>query len=109
MPNPSASAPHITPHKENSIMNSMNATVSTTPGRHDHPPHAVEVHRQHPVRRVSLLDRAALHLGVALVKWSRRPYLDESRVRLARERQQYLARLDRERAAARLLHLNVPH
>jgi hypothetical protein len=108
MPNPSASAPHITPHKENFIMQTMNTTVSATPGRHDHPPQPVQFHRPHP-RRVSLLDRAALHLGVALVKWSRRPYLDESRVRLARERQQYLARLDRERAAARLLHLNVPH
>jgi hypothetical protein len=82
-------------------------TVSTTPGRHDHPPQPAYVHRPHPMRRVSLLDRAALHLGVALVKWSRRPYLDESRARRAREAEQYFARLDRERAAERLLHLNV--
>ena len=26
-----------------------------------------------PVRRVGLVDRAALHLGVALIKWGRRP------------------------------------
>ena len=29
--------------------------------------------RAQPVRRVGLVDRAALHLGVALVKWGRRP------------------------------------
>jgi hypothetical protein len=29
----------------------------------------------HPVRRVGLVDRAALHLGVALIKWGRRPGL----------------------------------
>jgi hypothetical protein len=84
-------------------------TVSATPGRHDHPPQPAHVHRPRPMRRVNLLDRAALHLGVALIKWGRRTYLDESRARLAHERQQYLARLDRERAAQRLLHLNVPH
>jgi hypothetical protein len=89
-------------------MKTMNTTVSTTHGRHDHPPQPVQFHRPHPVRRVSLLDRAALHLGVALIRWGRRTYLDESRARLALERQQYLARLDRDRAAERLLHLNVP-
>lgn len=30
-----------------------------------------------PVRRVALVDRAALHLGVALIKWGRRPALGE--------------------------------
>jgi hypothetical protein len=89
-------------------MHTVNTTVSTTPGRHDHPPQPVHAHRPHPVRRVNLLDRAALHLGVALIKWGRRQYLDESRARRAREAQQYLARLDRERATERLLHLNVP-
>jgi hypothetical protein len=89
------------------VHNTANTTVSAAPGRHDHPPQPAHV-QPHRVRRVSLLDRAALHLGVALVKWSRRPYLDESRARRAREAEQYLARLDRERAAERLLHLNVP-
>ena len=42
----------------------MNTTL-TTESRH------IE-QRTLPVRRVGLLDRAALHLGVALIKWGRR-------------------------------------
>lgn len=38
--------------------------------------HEPSVHPEQPmapVRRVGLVDRAALHLGVALIKWGRRP------------------------------------
>lgn len=59
----------------------MKNTSVTTPGRHDHPPHhavpvlPTESHPDpsHAVRRVGPIDRAALHLGVALIKWGRRP------------------------------------
>ena len=50
----------------------MNATLTTAPGRQDHPPQQT---LSHPVRRVGTLDRLALHLGVALIKWGRRPVL----------------------------------
>ena len=47
----------------------MNATLAPTETRHP-------VQQPHqPVRRVGLADRAALHLGVALIKWGRRPVL----------------------------------
>jgi hypothetical protein len=42
----------------------MNTTLATT-RRPSHPP-------QRP-RRVGILDRAALHLGLALIMWGRRP------------------------------------
>ena len=82
-----------------------NNAVSTVPGRHDHPPQPAH---HHSVRRVNLLDRAALHLGVALIKWGRRPLAVESRERLASRAEQYSARLQRERAAERWRGLNVP-
>ena len=50
----------------------MNTQLATAPGRQDHPPQPATVERR-PSRRVGLLDRAALHLGVALITWGRRP------------------------------------
>ena len=48
----------------------MNTTL-TNETRHDP---SVRPEQQLPaVRRVGLVDRAALHLGVALIKWGRRP------------------------------------
>ena len=68
--------------------------------------------------RVGLLDRAALHLGVALIKWGRRPAHHAARTeRLAnraelallhRDRQLALASLEREGAGianARLIRI----
>ncbi|MCU1506855.1 MAG: hypothetical protein JWP05_1824 [Microbacteriaceae bacterium] len=81
-------------------------TVTTAPGRHDHPPQPIQPSQ--PIRRVNLLDRAALHLGVALIKWGRRPRRTDSRASLAHHAEQHCARLDRERAAERMRHLNVP-
>ncbi|WP_394769371.1 hypothetical protein [Lacisediminihabitans sp.] len=91
----------------------MNSTashnaVSTTPGRHDHPPQPGQYRQERPVRRVSLLDRAALHLGVALIKWGRRPLDVESRERRARRVELHIARLERERATERWIRLNLP-
>jgi hypothetical protein len=48
----------------------MNTTLSTE-RRHSHPPQPIE--RLAPARRVGLADRAALHLGLALIRWGRRP------------------------------------
>jgi hypothetical protein len=82
----------------------MNTTLSTVPGRLDHPPHLTEL----AVRRVRLLDRLALHLGVALIKWGRRPLKVDSRERRANRIEQQLARLERERQAERTLRRTVP-
>jgi hypothetical protein len=49
----------------------MNTTVSTHVDKTGHPPSSVHTA---PVRRVSLPDRLALHLGLALITWSRRPH-----------------------------------
>jgi hypothetical protein len=48
----------------------MNATLATPTAETRHP---VQPLHPLPVRRVGLVDRAALHLGVALIKWGRRP------------------------------------
>jgi hypothetical protein len=51
----------------------MKTHRATAPVAHDHPPQHDHAPEPHPVRRVGLLDRAALHLGVALIRWGRRP------------------------------------
>jgi len=85
----------------------VNSTLTTLAGRTEQH----EQHHQQPtelvvtVRRVNLLDRTALHLGVALVKWSRRPLELETRERRANRAEQHLARLAREREAERLRYL----
>jgi hypothetical protein len=69
-------------------------------------------------RRVGLLDRVALHLGVALIKWGRRPAHHAARTErvanraelalLHRDRQFALASLEREGAGianARLIRI----
>jgi hypothetical protein len=86
----------------------MNTVLSTAPGRHGHPlqpPHDTEPHLP---RRVSLIDRAALRLGIALITWGRRSIQLESRERRARYADQQRARLERERQAHRWLSLNLP-
>lgn len=82
----------------------MNTTLSRT--RHEQPPHQLEVALEsRPVARVGLVDRVALHLGLALITWSRRTDNVESRERRAHLYEQRLARLERERAAERSLRL----
>lgn len=86
----------------------MNTTLTTAPGRQDHPPQPSYEREPQQVRRVNLLDRVALHLGVALIKWGRRPLTVESRERRATRVEQQLARLERERAYERQLRLSAP-
>jgi len=75
----------------------MHTELSTLPGRHDHPPQTVPPVQPHPVRRVGLLDRTALHLGVALIKWGRRPVRTIDRDQAALAHQAHLAREECER------------
>jgi hypothetical protein len=83
----------------------MNTVLSTPVDEqnHTHPPSSLE--QRTTVRNVTLADRAALHLGLALITWSRRPrtvaprlsrddLLERSRAvtaRRAREREWQLA------------------
>ena len=77
----------------------MKSTLTTAPGRHE----LQSFERQpHEVRRVGLLDRLALHLGVALIKWGRRP-----RPVGVRGKNQ-LAQLERERIVERNMLLGLP-
>ncbi|MBK4346235.1 hypothetical protein [Lacisediminihabitans changchengi] len=83
----------------------MTNSLTTRPGRTVHHEHLNQPEHVVVVRRVGLLDRAALHLGVALVTWSRRPLELETRERRANRAEQHLARLAREREAERLRYL----
>jgi hypothetical protein len=73
----------------------MNATL-TNDVRHEQ-----STHPQHPqqVRRVGLADRAALHLGVALIKWGRRPAVAAQYERRANRLERALAAQAREQRA----------
>jgi hypothetical protein len=76
----------------------MNTTLSVQVDRAvEHPPQPAA-----SVRRVGLVDRLALHVGLALITWSRRP--DSARP----SHDQRNARVAREREAERRLRLNVP-
>jgi hypothetical protein len=86
----------------------MNTTLSTARGRHDHPPHESVQYQPSLARRVGPLDRIALHLGVALIKWGRRPMPIESRERQANRVELELARLAREASAERSIRLSLP-
>lgn len=83
----------------------MKTQLAPAQGRHDHPPQPVSVRETHPARRVSVLDRAAMHLGVALIHWGRRPAKPRRRERpvLAPETLAALRDLDRAREQALLL------
>lgn len=81
--------------------------MNTTLTRHEHPPEQVE-RQLVPVRRVGVLDRLALHVGIALIKWGRRPAQRETRERRANRVEQQLARLARERNAERDYRLLTP-
>jgi hypothetical protein len=80
----------------------MNTALST---RTDHPPTAVAL----APRRVGPVDRLALHLGLALITWGRRPRpLPASRERRATTVEHTLARWERERHAEREALLRRP-
>jgi hypothetical protein len=75
----------------------MHSQLATATVRPEHPPHTVHTHESHAVRRVGLLDRTALHLGVALIKWGRRPVRAESHEQHTIRVEAYRARAERER------------
>jgi hypothetical protein len=88
----------------------MNTVLSTPVDEqnHAHPPSRAG---SSAVRRVRLADRVALHLGLALITWSRRPRTvaleptrDELRARYARA----VERADREWRAERAVRLGLP-
>ena len=82
--------------------------MSTTPGRHHRPLQNSTEHQPHRRQRVRLLDRVALHLGIALITWGRRGRVLESHERQASRVEQELARVERERAHERSLRLELP-
>jgi hypothetical protein len=86
----------------------MNSTLSTAPSRHDHPPEHSPDRVLHPRNRVTLPDRLALHLGIALIKWGRRSRAIETRERRANRVEVHLARVERERAFDRTAWLLLP-
>jgi len=71
----------------------MQTTLTTIPGRHVHSPQPTHVQ----VRRVGTIDRLALHLGIALIAWGRRPLVVETHERRANRVEQELARREFER------------
>lgn len=77
----------------------MNTTL-TNETRHEPSVHlersALDNARSKPVRRVGLADRAALHLGVALIKWGRRPSPAPSHERRANRLERALSRQARD-------------
>lgn len=75
----------------------MNTTLTTSRRRQLHPATEALQLPPEPARRVGLLDRAALHLGVALIKWGRRP---GAPVRERRANRAELALLHRDRQLA---------
>ena len=87
----------------------MNTVLSTPVDEqnHKHPPSSLEHHAS--VRTVSLADRAALHLGLALITWSRRPRTvapSSSSDQLRARRQAATARATREREWQLALYLS---
>ena len=87
----------------------MSTTLSTRPSRQAHPPrhrHLAERTAQ-PVRRVSLIDQAALRLGLLLVMWGRRAS-SFSRAQLSARYEQQANREQRELHAERMLRLSTP-
>jgi hypothetical protein len=86
----------------------VNTVLSThVDHQHHHPPSSQD-HVTH-VRRVSLADRVALHVGLALVTWSRRPRaVSERPGRDESKRAGSIERAKREWQAERALRLTLP-
>ena len=59
----------------------MNTQLVTETGHHQHPPQQAQ--ESQLVRHIGPLDRLALHLGVALIRWGRRPIKADVSKRLA--------------------------
>ncbi|MBX0300305.1 hypothetical protein K2F54_09995 [Cryobacterium sp. 1639] len=76
----------------------MTTKLAPTIGRHDHPPQPLGSPAPHPVRRVGPVDRAAMHLGLALIRWGRRPATARRRERAVLAPESVDARRDLDRA-----------
>jgi hypothetical protein len=84
----------------------MRTPLVTEIGHHEHPPQpsitttpdrlSEETIELRPVRRIGVIDRAALHLGVALIRWGRRPVRSSQRVRPTLSREAYEAQRQAE-------------
>jgi hypothetical protein len=93
----------------------MSTTVSTRPSRSARPPRQEQRQRHRHLaerpasaaRHVSLVDQAALRLGLLLITWGRRAN-HVSRAQLTLRHQHHMARQQRELRAERMLLLNVP-
>jgi len=81
----------------------MRTQLATSSRHHGHPPQSVSSPSPHLVRRVGPLDRAALQLGLALIKWGRRPLAVDLREQTASYAETHEARLERERIHAEYL------
>ncbi len=79
------------------------AMTATRPGRQQQHPPSPTLDNRAPARRVGLIDRLALRLGVALVAWSRRPRELDSRDRLSRRVEREMSTEQRERQTQRLM------
>lgn len=87
----------------------MPTTLSTPPSRQAHPPrhrHVADRPAQ-SVRRVRLLDEAALRLGLLLITWGRRAN-HFSRAQLSARYEQQVAREQRELHAEQMLRMSAP-
>lgn len=78
----------------------MNSTLATD--RRHEPSHPEQHDQSLAVRRVGIVDRAALHLGVALIKWGRRPGATPARERRVNRAELALLHRDRQFALASL-------
>jgi len=92
----------------------MSITTSTRQSRSAYPPGKQQQRHRHlaerqtsNVRRVSLVDQAALRLGLLLITWGRRAN-QSSRTQLASRFEQQVAREQRELHAERTLLLSTP-
>ena len=85
----------------------MNTQLAPVPGSHDHPPQSVRSPATHPVRRVGLVDRAAMHLGVALIRWGRRPVRGRRRERPTLAPESIAARRELDRVRDEYLALKL--
>ena len=81
----------------------MNDTLASPTGLKEHPPSV-----SYRPRTVGIVDRIALHVGIALIKWGRRSRPVMSREQLNREYRTRTEQLERERAAERVMRLTGP-
>ncbi len=86
----------------------MNATLQQEAQQHDQQLRPQHEQQYRPVRRVGLVDRVALHVGVALVAWSRRPRAVVTHEGRADQLRLQRDTLVRELAAVRMYYLSTP-